>query len=205
MRMAYSALLGVREASIVRRFVISAIVLVALVGLTGLLGCGYDLLGRGSGLPRHVKKISIPVFKNQTLEAGLEAIVTDGVVASLMKRGGLAIGDASADARLLGTVVRYELKRLSYDTQGVPNEYRVAIGVNVQLVDLRGNEVIFPAKDFAIEKDYKVDKDISDLYPMEREPDSRDISTREQARQKALEMAAADLGKEVVSAILDKF
>ena len=203
--MAYSVSLGVSEASIVRRFVISAIILVALVGLTGLLGCGYDLLGRGSALPGHVKKISIPVFKNQTLEAGLEAIVTDGVVASFMKRGGLEIGDASADARLLGTVVRYELKRLSYDTQGVPNEYRVAIGANVQLVDLREDQVIFPAKEFSIEKDYKVEKDISDLYPMEREPDSRDISTREQARQKALEMAAADLGKEVVSAMLDKF
>jgi len=135
LRMAYSVLLGVCEASIVRRFVISAIVLVGLVGLIGLLGCGYDLLGRGGALPDHVKKISIPVFKNQTLEAGLEAIVTDGVVASFMKRGGLEIGDASPDARLFGTVVRYELKRLAYDTQGVPNEYRVVIAAKVQLVE----------------------------------------------------------------------
>ncbi|MBN2207723.1 MAG: LptE family protein [Candidatus Coatesbacteria bacterium] len=195
----------------VRRFVVSAVVLVgvaafvALVGLTGLLGCGYNLVGRGTALPSHVKKVSIPVFKNQTLEAGLEAIVTDGVVASFMKRGGLEIGDASADARLLGVVVRYELKRLGYDTQGVPNEYRVAIVANVQLVDLTEDEVIFPAKEFSIEKDYRVKKDISDIYPTERDADSRDISTREQSRQKALEMAAADLGKEVVSAILDKF
>lgn len=175
-----------------RRLVISV---VAVFVLAGLLGCGYNLVGRGGALPRHVKKISIPVFKNQTLETGLEALVTDAVVASFMKRGGLEIGDASADARLQGVVVSYELKRLSYDSRGVPNEYRVAIGVTVQLFDLSEDEVLFSAKNLAVEKDYKVDEDISDLYPLGREHDSRDISTREQARQKALEMAAADLGK----------
>jgi len=191
-----------REAGMVKRFVISIVVFAAL---TGLLGCGYNLVGRGGALPRHVKKISIPVFRNETLETGLEALVTDAVVASFMKRGGLEIGDTSADARLQGVVVSYKLKRLSYDSRGVPNEYRVIIGVKAELTDLKDDKVIFPAKKLSVEKDYRVDEDISDLYYLGREHDSRDISTREQARQKALEMAAADLAQEVVSAMLDKF
>jgi len=185
-----------------KRSVISVLVFAAL---SALLGCGYNLVGRGGALPRHIKKISVPVFRNETLETGLEALVTNAVVASFMKRGGLEIGDASADARLQGVVVSYELKRLSYDSRGIPNEYRVTIGVNAELIDLKDNEVIFSAKKLSVKKDYKVDEDISDLYHLSHEADSRDISTREQARQKALEMAAADLGKEVVSAMLDKF
>ncbi len=183
------------------------IIIALVVGLAvlALLGCGYNLVGRGGALPKHIKVISVPVFENETLETGLEALVTDAVVASLMKRGGLQIGDNSADARLHGIVVSYELKRLSYDTRGVPNEYRVAIGVRAELIDLQDENVLFSAKKLSIKKDYKVDEDISDLYPTGREHDSRDINTREQARQKALQLAAEDLAKQVVSAMLDTF
>lgn len=183
----------------------SIVVLSIALAASMAIGCGYSLVGRGGSLPKHVKVISVPVFKNQTLETGLEALVTDAVVGSLMKRGGLGIGDANADATLRGTVVTYELKRLAYDTRGVPNEYRVAIGAEAELIDLRNNEVLFTSKKLSIKKDYKVDEDISDLYPLDRERDSRDINTREQARKRALQLASEDLAKELISAMLDTF
>ena len=181
-------------------------VLLALCLSTLLLaGCGYRLVGKGGALPADIEKVSIPVFKNQTFETGLEAVVTDAVVASFMERGGLEVGDDSADARLLGTIVSCELKRLSYDREGIPNEYRIALGVEVELVGLRGNEVIFPSKKLSVEKDYNVGEDISDLFAERREVDHRNIQTREQSRQIALEMAAKDLAKQVASAMLDTF
>ncbi|HUT04042.1 MAG TPA: LptE family protein [bacterium] len=182
---------------------IASTVLLVLVSL--LVGCGYNLVGKGGALPKHVKRISIPVFKNETLETGLEALVTDAVVESFMKRGGLEITESSADARLKGTVTSYKLKQLSYNSEGVANEYRVLIDVKVELTDLKNEKPLFSASKLSVEKDYKVDEVISGLYPLSPDHEAGNVSTRQQAQQKALKMAAADLASKITSAILDTF
>ncbi len=185
-----------------RRNIASTVILV-LVSL--LVACGYNLVGKGGALPKNVKRISIPLFKNETLETGLEALVTDAVVGSFMKRGGLEITDSSADARLKGIIVSYKLKQLSYNSEGVANEYRVSIDVKVELTDLKNDKPLFPASKLSVEKDYKVDEMISDLYPLSPDHEAGNVSTRQQAKQQALKMASADLASKITSAILDTF
>ncbi len=40
-----------------------------------LAGCGYGT--RGS-LPDHIKTVAVPIFKNRTLEPGVESAITSG-------------------------------------------------------------------------------------------------------------------------------
>ena len=182
---------------------ITSTLLLVFVGL--LAGCGYNLVGKGGALPRDVKRISIPLFKNETLETGLEALVTDAVVESFMKRGGLQVTETSPDAVLKGTVTAYKLKRLSYDSAGIANEFRISISVKVELTELKTDKALFPATTLSVEKDYKVDEMISDLYPLSPDHDAGNINTRQQAQQKVLKLASADLASKITSAMLDTF
>ena len=111
----------------------------------------------------------------------------------------------SPDARLSGVVVKYELKRLSYDSEGIPVEFRVAITVRVELFDIRDEKTIFGPKEFSVEKDYKVTEDVSDLFDQNRDYDSTNVHTREFTRHKALLMASADVAETIASAMLDTF
>ena len=176
----------------------------ALVSSLSILSCGYTLVGKGDALPEHVKKTRIPVFQNLTLEAGIEALVTDAFVARVMNRG-LEVTDDAPDAEIEGTVVSYSLKRLSYDKEGIPNEYRVEITAEIKMTDLVNDEVIFPARKFSVGKDYKVDEEVSDLYRQGLGEEEQNVQTREQARKRALEMASIDLAEKAISALLDAF
>ncbi len=56
--------------------------ILAAVVLAGW-GCGT----RGS-LPDHIKTVAVPIFKNRTLESGVESAITSGVVMRSRGEGG---------------------------------------------------------------------------------------------------------------------
>jgi len=68
-----------------------------------LAGCGYST--RGS-LPDHIRTVAVPIFKNRTLEPGVETAITSGVVNAFSSGGRLRVVPAEeADALLEGEVV----------------------------------------------------------------------------------------------------
>src|SRR5215210_3153591 len=81
-------------------------VLVALVLLVPLSGCGYSLSGRGSFLPAWIKVIGVPLFKNNTNVFELERRVTDKVRSELVGRGKYRVepNEQNVDAILSGEI-----------------------------------------------------------------------------------------------------
>ena len=70
-------------------------------------GCVYGFAG--GGLPPHIRTVAILPFDNQTGEATLAKEVSDAVRDALQGRLGLrAASEATADAIVRGTIVRYE-------------------------------------------------------------------------------------------------
>jgi hypothetical protein len=47
------------------------------------VACGYSLAGRGSYLPAHIKRVGVPVFKDDTGRAGLDQKITLRVIEEL--------------------------------------------------------------------------------------------------------------------------
>jgi len=75
------------------------LVLVALV----LAGCGDST--RGS-LPDHIKTVAVPIFKNGTLEPGVDSAIISGVVNAFSSGGRVKVVPIDqADAILQGEVV----------------------------------------------------------------------------------------------------
>jgi Lipopolysaccharide-assembly len=63
-------------------------------------GCGYHVNAAGGELPKGVEKVYVPIFRNQTTEAGLETWITDELRRDLDRSGYL--GGAASDGRVEG-------------------------------------------------------------------------------------------------------
>ena len=117
-----------------------------------MLAAALALLGlncysfTGSNLPSYVKSIAIANFQNETLEPDVGQQVTRGVTDTFIEDGRLKLAsDRAADARLSGTVTRYENKVNDYSADQNPINYIVVLSVAVQLRDQVKNRDLWKA------------------------------------------------------------
>jgi hypothetical protein len=82
----------------------------ALVTLTSLTGCaGYQLGASRPAKMAGVTTLSVPTFKNETLEPRLEVLVTNAVIKKLQADGAYKIvGPGEGDATLKATIFDIE-------------------------------------------------------------------------------------------------
>jgi hypothetical protein len=82
--------------------------------LVTLVTAGCDST-RGS-LPDQIKTVARPIFKNRTLEPGVDSAITSGVVNAFSSGGRVKVVPIdAADAILQGEVVAYSLDGLAFD------------------------------------------------------------------------------------------
>jgi len=159
----------------------------ALVAIL-LAGCGYST--RGS-LPDHIKTVAVPIFKNRTLEPGVETAITSGVVNAFSSGGRVKVVPLEeADAILQGEVVGYSLDGLSFDTSANVRSYRLRLVLNVEFRDVRRSAMLWRQEGLSETSDFQVAGQVSDTI----------------ARgQGALQQAAAEIGRKVVNLAVDRF
>ncbi len=83
--------------------------LLALLGAPLAAGCGYALQGRGITTDPSIKKIGVPLFKDESGQPGLDTLVTAAVIEELLKRGRFTVvQDATGvDAVVEGDILTY--------------------------------------------------------------------------------------------------
>jgi len=159
-------------------------VLVALV----LAGCGYST--RGS-LPDHIKTVAVPIFKNRTLEPGVDSAITSGVVDAFSSGGRVKMVPIDeADAILQGEVVSYSLDSLVFDQNANVGAYWLQGVLNVEFRDVRKSALLWPQEGLSATSDFQVQGAVSDTIAGGRG---------------AVSQAAAEIGRKVVNLALDRF
>lgn len=114
-------------------FNMSAILLVFLVS-----GCGYRV---GSLLPKDLKTIAVPMFKNNTPEPEIETMITNGIIQEFILDGTLKVVEEDvADTLLLGEIIDYRREPIRYTKDEVTKEYRLVIAVKIRFEDMLRNE-----------------------------------------------------------------
>ena len=163
----------------------------ALVLLLGVLGgCGYQLSGQAGTLPANLQRISVPIFTNGTGIPGLEQWITAAVRTRLQRDGRVRLGtEANASTQLRGDVRSYELRLLATDSSIFALEYRIEIEVHVVVEDVQLRQTILD-QSLMVDTDYVV---------------SSQIVPTDIGRQRALLIAANNVGERVVSLLLDRF
>jgi hypothetical protein len=113
----------------------------------------------GGGLPSHIKTVAILPFDNQTAEPALVQEVSDALTEAMERRLGLRLSsEASADAVVRGTIVRYDPDLLLSQQPGQGNvqvtRRRVRLVLNVEIYDQREGKTLWQRSGLSIDGEY---------------------------------------------------
>ncbi|HUM14573.1 MAG TPA: LptE family protein [Candidatus Nitrosotalea sp.] len=162
--------------------------LVLALVVTVAAGCGYSTRGN---LPDHIKTVAVPMFKNSTLEPGVESAVTSGVVNAFSNGGRVRVVPLDeADAILQGEVVGYSFEGLTFDRNANVRAYRLRIVLNVEFRDVKRSEMLWRQEGLSEISDFQTDGQVSDTV-------ARNLA--------AVQQAAVEIGRKIVNLAVDRF
>jgi hypothetical protein len=155
-----------------------------------LSGCGYT---QRIILPQGIQTITVPTFRNAipadqmyTYRPGLEMEITNAVIKRLNFDGNLKVDNENkADAKLEGAIISYEQEPLRYTSVDRPLENRLHLVVDIKLINLKTDQVIWHEANFSG----------STLYELNDEQGTRRIS--------AATDAVTDLARNIVDRIVE--
>jgi outer membrane lipopolysaccharide assembly protein LptE/RlpB len=169
----------------------TARLLLLVLFLSALGGCGYHLPGRGDHLPAGVETLRIELFANRTVEPYLENRLTNAVTDRFIRGRALRLTEdpARADAVLTGSVTAYATRPISYDRNDQITEYRSAVTIAATLRRASDGRVL-----------WKGTLDWTEEYPA-----SLDKGAQEENEAAAIEVIAARLADELFFRIMEGF
>jgi hypothetical protein len=151
-------------------------------------GCGYSFHGT---LPDHIRTVAVPIFVNRTQQPGVESVITRAVVDAFATNGRLrVVRSEDADAILDGEVIGYSVGPIAVDPSLTVQQYRLAVTLNLRMRDTRRNELLFQQSGFSEQADFRVAGSVAQTISVEAG---------------ALQQAATEIGRSVVSLALDRF
>ena len=155
------------------------------------LSCGYRLRGTESYLPTHIKRISIPLFKNLTTRYELDLKLTQAVISEMVARVKVEIlaENVRSDAILLGEIQAFTVNPIAFSGEAAADRYKITVVAKIVLRDLVNQKVLFSNPSFVYVKQYEVSEG-SDFESVETE---------------AIEEVAEEFARTVVGNILEGF
>ncbi len=160
------------------------IVLLGLwLGLLLVSGCGYTLVGQGS-LPDHIKTIAIPTFENETLEKGLEEVITQAVIDEYVRGGKLRlVAEAQADAVLWGVIRSFnDDDVVTYNERNDPESYKLTIEIDIEIKDLVKDAILWKTEGLSEDGDFKGGPDVNITEQEDNENDALEEVAKELAQ-----------------------
>ena len=98
-------------------------------------GCGYHFPGQGGSLPGDIERIHVHLFENSTREPLLENNLTTELSDLFSRRPNIRLVPVDeAEAELLGRVLSYDSRSISYAEGDLISKYRASMVVEVRLV-----------------------------------------------------------------------
>ncbi len=164
----------------------------ALVFLFCILSdCGYQLRGRASFWPPGMKKIYVPVFKNNSGRFQLDLKLTEKVIGELVARKGVTIvpDQDKADGMIQGEILSFKVEPLIVSESGTASKYKITIVTSIYFSDLVNQTVLFNDDNFTYVEEYEV-------------PAGSDFETEET---KAIERMAEKFAKQLVANLIEGF
>ncbi len=170
----------------------------ALVALgAGTLGaCGYALEGRGIAVDPSIKKVGVPLFKDQTGKPGLDQKITDKVVEELLRRGRFDVVQSATgvDAVVDGTLLSYQTQPIGFSrsdgTRSEASRYVALLTARVRYAKPDATQPIWEAEAFTARDEYDIGDDAENYFDREEQAQDR---------------MAVSFAKTVVAAMLEAF
>lgn len=145
-------------------------ILLALVSLLAVQGCGYHTAGKAVRLSENVRSIYVPMFTNNSQAFRIEQVLTSAVVQELRSRSNLQVqvtDTGTADATLNGVVTSVMTSPLTYNSKtGKVATSQLQIGMKVSLVDKSG-KVLWSDPGYYYREQYELSQDAASFFEEE--------------------------------------
>lgn len=148
-----------------------SLVLVGVVGVIAPAGCGYNLAGRGSFLPSHIRTIGVPPFDSIVPRAIVVEEITSAVTREFISRGGYKIvpAEVGADAVLKGSIIGFNETPIAFDSDGRATRSVLSVSASVSMRDLHEARTLYenPAFQFRVELELDTERILGDFQDPE--------------------------------------
>ena len=123
-----------------------------------IASCGFragsSVLNSSEGV---ITKMSIPVFTNKTRRPGVETVITEAFTYEFKNTVEIVADDSpEAEAKMVGTVLDYDIEPTSVDANNIATAYRLLISFNVKIVTPDGkvlwDDTITDYEDFEVDR-----------------------------------------------------
>jgi len=105
------------------------------IGVALIFAGGCSFSNPNVVLSDSVRTVKINAFSNKTVLYGLEDKLFQKISDALMEDGRLIPATENADALLIGDIIRYELIPLSFDANGIVEEYKLWIESDMRFIE----------------------------------------------------------------------
>jgi hypothetical protein len=146
-------------------------------------GCGWYFADRTDAIPRDLKTVSIPLWKNDTAEPGIETLFTNAMVKEFAAKGWLRpTSFGRADTVLEGRIEHIDIQPLSFSSVAIELENRVTVTASVVLKRKEDQTILWS---------------VSRLVGREEYDSTPDFNVNLRNREQALRKLATDLAGSV--------
>ena len=160
--------------------------------------CGYALAGRGSFLPQDIRVVGIPLLENRTTHQRVEQKITEKIRSEFINRGKYTIvyTTGGADAVLTGAITNINVQAVGLTDQQIASRYLFTVTMRVQFTDSRNSQVLWSNDALTFSQEYELPT---------RRTGQTEGSVLLEEEGPALERLSNDLGRSVVTSILEAF
>ena len=108
-------------------------------------GCGYQIAGESSFLPKDIRTIYVETFINRSRDVGLEKELASGLRSEIFRMGRLRVVDLAeqADAILTGSILSLDSTVVSVNRRDEVLEYQSILTVDVILRRREPSEILW--------------------------------------------------------------
>jgi hypothetical protein len=172
-------------------------VLVLFGGAAAAQACGYTLEGHGIAVDPSIKKIGVPLFKDQTGKPGLDQKITEKVIEELLKKGRFDVveSDTGVDALVEGTLLNYSSQAIGFNrsdsgTRSEASRYAALLTARIRYAKVGATQPIWENDSFIARDEYDIGDDADNYFDREEQ---------------ALDRIAVSFAKSVIAAMLEAF
>jgi hypothetical protein len=137
-------------------------------------GCGYSLVGKGVTTDPSIKRIGVPLFKDRTGRAGLDQIITNKVIAELLKHGRFDVVQQTegVDATVVGEVLTYNIAPIGFSSEGDTTQasrFGVSLTARIVYQKVGVQEAIWASESFAVREEAEISDDSGAFFDKEQQ------------------------------------
>ena len=125
------------------------------------VGCGYHAVGRGGAYPGGITSIGFFPLENRTTEPNLEAKLLAALRKEIISRRDIDVAaSTSAQGVLRGKVTTFTTGSIAYDREARAREYRVTIGVDMELIRRRDGTLLWKGNNIQRHREYRASSEV---------------------------------------------